>query len=769
MLDFGTSASHSNAVQFPDRDILDAMPGYTICLTLQARAGPWTTLRGILSKFSSNAGWTLRTVQSGGSNFLRMLHGSSGTSSNPGDSTTPLVAGTTYRFILTWDEATFTYYLNGVSDGGGAFTKAIEANAFPISLGNENALGIGAQVAIGNVCIFPGYVFSAGEIAQWDAGAQMAAAAQLELWHKGLEVPGVDRVRGVNGVLVGTVVTLADPTDAFFPDSRTVPQWRRLATQRLLRRRTEEPIFSLRVPDHYLSIPVGGLFQLSHEGIPLSASRLAGASIGTPLPQLLASQPWRRSSVFLLGHTDHPLEHTVDLRFADHEGFGATYWSTDRLPEGTNDAYAGLGRLDVGAIHTVTRSSKALLEQENDVLEEPAFQAEGQFFRAVGAFAEKMNHRGFLAEDATDNPVLNSHAKLGETSWTSVDNSGTTDLSTLRLAYPLAITTNSWRFVRANNSANTYREQLFAVLTADAFRRVYIVKTEQNATSIVSWQLQRSTDSWYWNDSTGAWQSGAVWNQLANTYDAAIARPRFARAISKPVSIDDDENWTIRYGLEGAALPAGGGEVNVYSVEALKGKLRFSSVPTEGAAVSTAADIVAVERTALPQIAPATRYSATCRMRAIQDGADLVDGDKLCLWYQQWGTTDADDFDVLIYEKPAGASPRFSFERYIGGVFDVRATFTVTIVPGTEYSIACIATADAGEDLAVSDSTLRIVVDGAQGVDGVASANHSPAEVHSELWKGSAPAGAALRRGMNYTWNHRVWPRCLTNEEAAGA
>jgi hypothetical protein len=152
-------------------------------------------------------------------------------------------------------------------------------------------------------------------------------------------------------------------------------------------------------------------------------------------------------------------------------------------------------------------------------------------------------------------------------------------------------------------------------------------------------------------------------------------------------------------------------------------------------------------------------------VHAIQDGDDLVDGDRLCIWYRQVGTTDADDFDALIYEKPVAADPRFSFERWIGGSLDVRATFTLTITAGSEYRLACIATADVGNDLGLANSTLRIMVGADQGTDAVASANHDDTEVHTELWRGCAPSAASLRRSMNYVWNMRAWTRCLTNEE----
>jgi hypothetical protein len=151
-------------------------------------------------------------------------------------------------------------------------------------------------------------------------------------------------------------------------------------------------------------------------------------------------------------------------------------------------------------------------------------------------------------------------------------------------------------------------------------------------------------------------------------------------------------------------------------------------------------------------------------MEAIQNGADLVDNDKLCLWYHQWGSN-TDNRDQLLYEKPSGSPARFSFERFIGGSLSARATYEISIASGSVYRLACIATAASGNDLGLPNSTLRILVNGAQGADGVASGNHSASAAQTELWKGCAPASLSYRRAMNYMRNLTAWTRCLTNEE----
>jgi len=532
-----------------------------------------------------------------------------------------------------------------------------------------------------------------------------------------------------------------------------------VASHRLLRRRTEEQIYSLDIPLSFAALELMDLVNVSHESIPLSGSRLSGVSSGL-------IEGWQRFIARLVGVSVNPLERTIAIRFKDHESFMATYWSTDRLPEGTNDDFDGLVRLGVGGTLSVDRPNFGYLEQENNVKLEVGQNLEGEFFRRVAVGNEKMNHIGFLAEDATQNPILNNAAKGSETSWTSVPNSGTLDLSTLRLAYPSSVTPRSFRALRANNANDTYRHQTFAVLSADAFRRIYLVKSEENATSIVSWRLQRSTDSKYWNDATPAWEVSAVWNRLPNSYDATNALSTISRHFSRAIDVAANENWTVAFGLEGAALPAGGGEVNVYSISALKGYLVYSEVPTDAAAVSTTADTVKRVKTSGAQLVSALRGALTFELDPIQLGTDLKDGDELCLYYWQYGSTAGQDYDAIIYEKQAAETVRFSFVRYIAGVLDARAFYAISTTPGTVHSVTAVWTDDTNGELDEAVRLVRIFVDGVKGTDDFASANHSAAEAHTELWFGCAPGATGYRRAMNYLRYPRFWLRPFSSEEA---
>ncbi|MGI0149228.1 MAG: hypothetical protein ACREDF_06830, partial [Thermoplasmata archaeon] len=179
------------------------------------------------------------------------------------------------------------------------------------------------------------------------------------------------------------------------------------------------------------------------------------------------------------------------------------------------------------------------------------------------------------------------------------------------------------------------------------------------------------------------------------------------------------------------------------------------------------ADTVYHERTSLPQVFPAARGSLTFEIEAIQAAADLVDGDRLCLYYWQAGVTAGQDYDAVIYEKQAGETARVSYVRYISGSLNARAYFAVDIVPGTVYPIKVVWTDGANDELGHGNYLMRVEVDGVLGVDVHATATHSASEATTQFWRGSAPGATGYRRAMNYIRNPKLWTRPLLREEVA--
>ncbi len=762
MISFGSTDNHTNALDFTDLAALDGNVQYMVGLWLKQLATP-AAQRTMLSDGVSvfDAGWAL---QSGDAGTIRIRH-NDGAAETAIQVTANLADGVIHSLLWVWTSAVVWHYFDGVFVAQTALTRARNANALAFILGNSTAKNVGYPYQIGHYMYWHNLVQSRAEAdlnaAIFHAHQSIPRSDKLTFYYKGTANPGLDEISRTVPTVAGSVSLVGDAVDAYY---QTVAQQHlRIASHRLLRRSTEEPRYRLRVPLRFVNVEPMDLTNLSHSDLPLAASRLATLETD----QLM--KPWQRLIVRAIAKETLYLERAFAFDLKDHESFGCTFWSSDRLPEGTSARFEGLARLDNGSRLVVDRSSAGYLEQPSNVKVEISQETEGGFIRQVDLGLEKMNHVGFLAEDATTNFVLNNCAKDSESGWTSTTNGGTLDLSTLRLAYPSVVTPRSFRAVRTNNSNDTYRKRTFAMLAADGFARAYAVKSEENSTSIAAVRIQRSTDSWYWNDSSGAFQSGSVWIRFANDYDTVKSLVIKKRRYSKPIPISANQNWTIDFGLEGAALPAGGGEVNFYSVSVLKGKLVYSEVPTSNTAMLSTpiADTVYHERTSLPQVFPAARGSLTFELVAIQDEANLTTDDSHCLYYWQAGATAGQNYDAVLYQRLTAETARISFARYVGASLNAKAHFVLNLVAGQVYNVTAVWTDGVNDELGEGNFLMRVIVDSVVGVDAHATATHSATTATTQFWRGSAPGATGYKRGMNYTRNPRLWTRPLPLEEAA--
>lgn len=476
---------------------------------------------------------------------------------------------------------------------------------------------------------------------------------------------------------------------------------------------------------------------------------------------------WRRKVVIPVGQRYLPSEHAVEFTLLDYEPIMATYFSTLVSPFGNpGDALDGVARFGPGAVWTVDRASEAFVERESTIVQN-ADNSEGAYLRVPDG-REKINHNGLLAEDAATNLVLNSAFALGTfTNWTNVLNGGSFSANTQKTAFPDAVTLQSFDVSRANDSNDSYTEQSIAVLLADAFRRVSFIHSEDDTTSIASIAIQRDFDSRWWNDGTATWQVSKVFLNAANSFDSVNSLEKELRVFTKPIPVDQNENWLIQVGMEGASLPAGGGDVRIYHVQSTVGKLRYSPIPTEGVAVTTSADSISGSLFSIPvrQMHYAGRGTISFEMLAEQDGGDLEDGDEHVLVHVEYGSTPGDDYDTVLYQKLAGQNVRFSFERFISGVLDVRATKDVVIVRGTVYRIRAMATSDSDGELGLAARTMRITIDEVAGTDATASATHSTLELITDIWIGSAPSAVGYLTAMNVIRRLRLQPRVVPLDE----
>lgn len=597
MLDFGTSGNHTNSIDFTDdRNEFDAMTSYSIFMFIIRLGSAAAGNNTIIAKASTgvNNGWVI------GLDTLGRVLSRHGTA-NAGSSTTALVVDTLYTFGIIWSGTTISYYLDNVADGTPAFSTAITANALNISIGNDNNGSNGGPISIGHACIWPNYELTATERTQFHAGQTIPAAANLSFWHKGITVPGRDETNTLDiAADTGTVNLFSDPIDAYFSDV-VLADFIQMGTLKLLDKSSDREFYTIKVPWKFLSMELMELGNISipQVGIPTSASLLDDLVNNGLLDK------WRRNIGRLVKVKPDPLSHTVELTFKSHEKFMATYFSTDELTTITTSDNIGLARTDLGGTFNVARSTKALLQQENNSLISkiliPVASADGQAWMPIGPFEEKLNYQGFLSEDVTTNAFLNSAFSESTTGWTEVEGgTGTANLVNGNFnAFPQSVSDGYYEIAGGDGAGDVYIHPTvaLAVTTAQAFRRLSIIHANGFGIAM-DWQIQRSTDSEWWNDSTPAWQVSEVWNAFtisghspAPEHTNLLAR----RSFSEPIPVDTNENWTINMGLDNVGLF----QKNVFQVDLTIGKFKYSPIQniSTSAAVTTIKDTTTRELT----------------------------------------------------------------------------------------------------------------------------------------------------------------------------
>jgi hypothetical protein len=310
-------------------------------------------------------------------------------------------------------------------------------------------------------------------------------------------------------------------------------------------------------------------------------------------------------------------------------------------------------------------------------------------------------------------------------------------------------------------------------VSTDTTVRVQIWYSNADATGTAQWALQRASDSFWWNDATPAWQSGFVWNILANNFNAVTGLSPIVRAQSKPITSTTTTTCVLRLGHTQDS-----GSCNYFLVHLTKGSFVYSPIPIYN--IVTLKDQRYRQRKTLPQIVYAGRGYVALRVRFEQESADLASGDSLCFAYWQYGVSPL-NFDCIVYEN-SGGTLRFAFKRFrdVAGTatLNAQATFNeASVVRGDTWEVVARWTSDSDGEMGLPARTMSIFVQRVlplpaavrqKGVDAQASTNHSTTEVHTEFWHGGTPTigGTTFLNAMNYVAPVVAVPRVLADEEA---
>ncbi|MEE9360850.1 MAG: hypothetical protein V3U85_10245 [Hyphomicrobium sp.] len=753
MLNFGTSDAHSNRVTWPDDDVLDGVDWYVFGtfyeMLTAAASGRYFFGKG---NSTSSAGYWPGGINTGEQYRVRHYQGGAGTTNN---FSTVLFAvdSTVYSVMIYWNGTVLRLYKNGVLfEPNDSFTKAVGGNANAIRLGAAAADGLGPALKLGHPMFWTGQQaaspFTESQVdamaALYNLGQAIPQPNHLKLWVKGTTAGTIiNEITQEVGTKSGTVTFTADAVDAYFQGETFVPMYRDIASREIRRNRFAGLVHEAPLGPEVAGWEIGDPINYAHYGIPRAASLIGDRENDG---MVKSGQP---VYCFLTGVRFNPATraHIAILEEAEH--LMATFWSTFKLPGAINTDQDGLAQIDTGTSKTFNRSTPAWLQESGNEL------------ATVGSGYEKMNHQGFWAEDARKNLLLNSN--FGDTSITTVwtdqtgDGTGSAEADDLlfvdRVKYPRAL------LIVKGTGVSYWQQTSVAVLTADGKHRVQIWHREtRDVGDICSWRLQRSSDSWYWNDATPAWQSGSVWNDLANNPDWGVD-------YSEPIDVPGNTNFTLHIGIQTGST---GDETLIGQADIQNTHFALSPLVTDSAgAFTSVADALkfSVAADATRQVVYAGRNTFRMVFEANQNAGDLEDDEVLTCFYAQFGSTVA-NYLAGYYEKPSGGNARFVFEMQRSSSVDAQAIFEIDIVRGTVYEVEFRLTDNSGDELGLRARTLSVLVDGVRGTDAQASGDLSTAEAQTELWWGHADSSLGWLRCNNIIADADVQQRAVPDEEA---
>lgn len=429
------------------------------------------------------------------------------------------------------------------------------------------------------------------------------------------------------------------------------------------------------------------------------------------------------------------------MTFFDVRRYLVLHWDTMLTKKPFSGAADGIARLS-GGKRSFTRNSKAWFEDPSDR-------------RIVEATAgtEKYAADGELLESKQQNEILNSSFKDGVSgSWTlegtGINGSAIAN-DTVDLLFDSKVSANSCKMTAGNPLGGTDLaiRQTTASIPASTDMRFSVDHLDDSGAAL-SWSLQRSSDSNWWNDSTPGWQVGGVDNNFTvrstKTRDKSAIIPTGASA----------NTLTVRVKAKTTA-----GQINhVYHVQLERNRFPTSRIVTQTAVVTREADTLEISNNSDGRVWDPARGTFFCEIIPTWSSGDLPGTIRKIIaiaWH-----SNIDNTDEISYNQTTSS---FVFRRTIGGT-TFTATKATTVVAGTKYAIAARWTSDEGE-LDLANFTASIFVDGVKGTDATASSSAtlaSYATLHIGL------LGTDTQFSVDaYVRHFMVSPFALTDEEIA--
>lgn len=435
----------------------------------------------------------------------------------------------------------------------------------------------------------------------------------------------------------------------------------------------------------------------------------------------------------------------VKLTLLDRRPLDVLLWDTACTDERNSAArQGGVARMMKGIGFTFSRQSNAW----------PVNPADPTAVTYCSNNERAISQLGELLEEARTNECLRSSFASGTTGLTLAGtgtNGSAIAVDTADLFFDQATSANSLKFTAGSPHAAELRATFPATASwATTPARVTIDHKTDNGEGLY-WRLQRSGDSNYWNDGSGAWQAGSVDNACATS----TSRDPANRTISKSITMDaTSRTLTLSVFLQTSGTASR--VSHLYHAQIEKGTYPSSRIVTDAAAVTRVKTQLSHDVTTTLKSYDPALGAFWCQVTPDWSSTELGSTEDMYLYYME--TNGGADHDALFYDASAGA---WVFERKVGGS-TYTASKTASVTRGTTYAIGCRWTGVEAE-LDLTAYTISVFVDGVKGTDATSAA---PTFTSPEtLYRGSDSSFAKQANGL--VREVRVFPYAPTDEEMA--
>lgn len=503
-----------------------------------------------------------------------------------------------------------------------------------------------------------------------------------------------------------------------------------------VRERATKRLLAIRRPaqDVSIAVPLVGLDNDLMDDVGLSHPEL-------PHPQapVFGIEAWQQHLVQIRRIDIRPGPDSTLVRYSgrSRRELMLLFWETFEANRASL-AEDGNARLTTGAATTMARASDLWGPDPSS----------GLIVR-YGANAKALVRDGMLMEPAATNYVRRSSFKSGTTGWSSAGGGGLGGTIVAEApSTPLfdsSVTANWLKITHGDASAahtiNT--PEIPSPGNVSGKHRLNVDHMDDSGATL-TWRLRRTSDTFFWNESTGLWQAGTVDNSFS-------VRTVLTRDSSRVIDFGAATafNLTFRQLSGGAA-----GRVNYIAHCELVDYIGISSrIVTDAAIQARAAATYKVAHSTTKRVLVPARGTWRGFVRSDFSSADAT------------GT-------IVVWELVFDASNWFRLQFNVGAgnlEFQIRqsgttttATLSHSFAVDVEYYLACRWTSAAGE-LGLAARTHSIFVGGVKGTDATRSGD--PSETTADCYLGGSSAGGGGFRIRRWRFDQTA----LTDEEIQAA